>query len=128
MPDVVIFIRDLDGIISDKDQISTRKNYFSDNNSVVDKKGIYLLNIYELEALLLADINTLNSFFNTSLAKVPDVMAIDEPKEYLRSRCPKYTITQNAELCALLDFNTLEENCLYFKRFIVKFKKKTGIK
>ena len=44
-PDIIIFIRDLDGLKSNKHQLQLRKQYFTNFNSVVDKKGIYLLNI-----------------------------------------------------------------------------------
>ena len=55
-PDIVIFIRDLDGLAHEKDKIKKRKEYFSEFNSVVNKKGIFLLHIYEIEALILTDI------------------------------------------------------------------------
>jgi hypothetical protein len=64
-PSLVIFIRDLDALESDKKALECRKTYFREFNSVVDKVGIFLLNIFELEALILADIAVFNEYFDT---------------------------------------------------------------
>src|ERR1700752_4513467 len=63
-PEVVIFIRDLDGLKSETTKLNKRKEYFTEFNSVVDKKGIYLLHIYEIEALIFSDIETFNSEYS----------------------------------------------------------------
>lgn len=36
-PDIVIFIRDLDGLEHENDKITIRKKYFTKSNSVIDK-------------------------------------------------------------------------------------------
>src|SRR5438067_522805 len=59
-PDYVLLVRDLDGLEHHLDQINYRKTCFAELNSVIDKKGILLLNIFELEALLLTDIEVVN--------------------------------------------------------------------
>nr|MBA3987333.1 hypothetical protein [Flavobacteriales bacterium] len=66
-PDFVVFIRDLDGLETDIDQVDRRKAYFTEFNSVIDKKGIYLLNIFEIEALILADIEAFNDLYNCQI-------------------------------------------------------------
>ena len=48
-PDIVIFIRDLDGLKNNSTQVTLRKQYFTDFNSVVNRNGILLLHIYEIE-------------------------------------------------------------------------------
>ena len=44
-PNIVIFVRDLDAPRTDNIQLLKRKEYFTDFNSVVDRKGVMLLNI-----------------------------------------------------------------------------------
>lgn len=121
-PNIVIFIRDLDSILPNKSKLYERKNYFTNSNSVVDKKGIPLLHIYEIEALLLTDVDTFNNLYGTNLLEIQNVMLIEEPKEYLKKATNKYNESHNPDLFKLIDFNkTL--NCLYFEIFIKKFDK-----
>lgn len=121
-PDIVIFIRDLDSILPNKEKLYERKFYFTNSNSVVDKKGIPLLHIYEIEALILADINTFNKIYGTNLPEIQNVMTIPEPKEYLKLASKKYNESQNEDIFKLIDFNkTLD--CEYFSRFIKKLDK-----
>jgi len=115
-PDSVIFIRDLDGLKSNKHQLQIRKQYFTDFNSVVDKKGIYLLNIYEIEALILADIETFNSIYNTEIDAFEDVMEVVEPKEFLR-KAKGYIETHNSKIFDQLNFQQVL-TCSYFKDFV----------
>lgn len=125
-PNVIVFIRDLDSLYSNKGQLAIRKAYFSSNNSVVDHKGIYLLHVYEMEAMLLADIDYLNSYFDVKLSEVENVMNISEPKEYLLSNIKNYCISMNADILDGMDFNTVVAQCHYFKIFIRKFDKLLG--
>lgn len=121
-PDYVIFIRDLDSILPNKHKLDDRKEYFRTSNKRINGKGIFLLNIYEIEALILTDIATFNLKYNTKLLDIENVMSIHEPKEYLKKASKKYSESHNAAIFELLDFNkTL--NCQYFKQFINKFDK-----
>lgn len=125
-PDIVIFIRDLDSTWPNKNQYYKRQEYFSDSNSVVDKKGIFLLNIYEIEALILADIETFNSIYSTSIAPFPNVMIISEPKELLENSTKKYCISDNPEIFEKINFDNVL-NCIYFNNFIKKFNRKISV-
>ncbi len=124
-PDIVIFIRDLDALQNDVVQLEIRKQYFRDSNAVVNKKGIYLLNIFEIEALLLADIDCFNKVYDSNLLKVSDPMQIEEPKEYLklatRKRIYAYNESHNPDLFSHLNFDTLIADCKYFSNFINRF-------
>jgi len=121
-PEVIIFIRDLDTLKTDKKQLDLRKNYFADFNSVVDKKGIYLLNIWEIEALILADIKTFNKIYNTEIIDFEDVMLVKEPKEFLELKTKKeYKNSHNPEIFELLNFDNVMR-CKYFEEFISDFK------
>ena len=100
-----------------KAKLYERKAYFTSSNSVVDKKGIPLLHIYEIEALILTDVTNFNKIYGTDLHEVVDVMLIEEPKEYLKKASNKYSESHNATIFETIDFDkTL--NCRYFRRFI----------
>lgn len=121
-PDIVIFIRDLDGLENNKTQLNLRKEYFTNYNSIVDKKGMFLLHVYEIEALILTDINTFNTLYKTEITVDKDPMLISEPKEYLQSKCNKYKPSDNSYIFDNLDFEKLLD-CRYFSNFIKNFNK-----
>lgn len=123
-PDIVIFIRDADGTVKNKSAIRNRKKYFSDFNSVVNKKGIFLLNIFEIEALIIADIEAFNRFFNCELKYEGDPMEVEHPKEDLRNKCHRFNESFNPEIFRQLTFETVRKNCRYFHQFIIKFEKR----
>lgn len=116
-PDIVIFIRDLDSVLPNKIKLYERRNYFTNFNSVVNKKGIHLLHIYEIEALILSDIETFNKIYNTNIPKFIDVMKVNEPKEFLKKATSKYSESQNSDIFDKLDFNKVLD-CKYFGKFI----------
>lgn len=121
-PDIVIFIRDLDGLSHENDKTKIRKQYFTQSNSVVNKKGIFLLHIYEIEALVLSDITTFNKIYNTNVIFDTVPMELEEPKEFLRKQTKKYTESDNADIFKEISFDTVM-NCKYFEIFINKFDK-----
>jgi|RhiMetdeSRZDD1v2_1073273.scaffolds.fasta_scaffold12372_5 uncharacterized protein DUF4276 len=116
-PDYILFIRDLDGFEHHFELLNYRKTWFSDLKSVVDKKGILLLNIFELEALLLTDIEMINKYYDSSIEQIEDCMKIEQPKEFLSKRINKYLTGHNAELFSLLNYNIVTDKCRYFKKF-----------
>ncbi len=121
-PDIIIFIRDLDALENDVKQLEVRKQYFRDFNSVVDKKGIYLLNIFEIEALILADVDCFNKIYELNIAVVIDPMQVEQPKEFLKSESRKsakqFNESHNPDIFNLLNFDTVKANCKYFDAFI----------
>jgi hypothetical protein len=120
-PQYVLFIRDADGIITNKDKLRAAHNWFLSLNKVVQNKGLFLLNIYELEALVLADIETFNKLYGTSIKYPKDVMFKEEPKEFLMQKTEKnkksYKEADCPEIFEKLNYNTLLANCKYFKEF-----------
>ena len=121
-PDIVIFIRDLDSVLPDKRQLDLRKKYFTSSNKIVDNKGLYLLNIYEIEALILADIETFNMIYNCQIPEEKNPMGIKEPKELLRSISKDYNESENPYIFSKLNFENAS-NCKYFKVFINRLEK-----
>lgn len=121
-PDLVIFIRDLDALLNDKSKLDERKFYFTEFNSVVDKKGFYLLNIFEIEALILADIDSFNVLYQTNIDTFLDVMLIQQPKELLKNASKHYNESHNGAIFEKLEFDKVME-CKYFNDFIVELDK-----
>lgn len=122
-PDCVVFIRDLDGLKSDRDKLAQRKEYFANFRTVVDGKALYLLHIWEIEALILADIETFNEMFKCKGEVVKNPTMIKEPKELLKEISKgKYKETDNSKIFEKIRFDkTLR--CDYFAEFIAKFEK-----
>lgn len=126
-PDIVIFIRDLDALEDNKDAKDKRQEIFSYSNSIVNKNGIFLLNIFELEALILSDIEIFNVEYDCDVNNVTDPMNIREPKEFLITATKRSKVqfleTHNPEIFRKLRFDVVRQNCRYFDAFIKKFDK-----
>ena len=90
---------------------------------VIDKKGLFLLNIYELEALLLSDIKKVEEYYSVSVGKIEDCMKITDPKGYLYKSIKAYSTGDNKALFILLDYDQVVCNCRYFKKFVDDFEK-----
>jgi hypothetical protein len=124
-PDYVIFIRDLDALENDKKAKAKRRQTFTYSNGIVNKKGLHLLNIYEIEALILANIDVFNKQYGCKMDAFDDCMVIEMPKEVLiEASGYKFNESHNPDLFALLDFETVKQNCRYFALFIRKFESK----
>lgn len=123
-PDIVIFIRDLDSHENDKKKKQERQATFTYSNRIVNKTGIPLLNIYEIEALILADVEVFNNEYGCLLERPNDPMKVPDPKEVLiqatRTGKRRYNVSHNSDLFNLLNFNIVRANCRYFSAFIKK--------
>lgn len=121
-PDVIVVIRDLDALASDAAQFKIRRAYFARINEQVGGQALYLLHIYEFEALIAADIQTFNALYK-SVCKVPgDPTQLVDPKKLLQQathKSPKgaYHENHSAAICAKLDYAKLVRNCRYFREF-----------
>ncbi|CAI9678616.1 DUF4276 family protein [Elizabethkingia anophelis] len=125
-PDIVIFIRDLDGLWTKayRHQILKRKNYYNDfKGCTLIKKTVFLLNIWELETLILSDIAAFNKFYGCNAQFNDNPMFIKEPKEFLSKLHSKYSNSHNSKILEHADFESIYLNCDYFKVFIEKFEK-----
>jgi hypothetical protein len=122
-PDVVVFIRDLDALVTDKSQVRKRLEYFREFKTVVDRKAVYLLNIWEIEALILFDLDTFMAHYSCNCSYTGDPHDQEKPKEHLKVLHHKYNEVHNSELFAKIDHRLLMDNSIYFKRFIGDFNK-----
>lgn len=124
-PNIVIFIRDLDGLLSKeyRSQILQRQNYYKEfrGSTQIKDKTIFLLNIWEIEALILADINAFNKYYKCNIKFNENPMKIVEPKEFLKLSHKKYSESDNKDIFLYSDFDKIYNNCSYFKSFINEF-------
>ena len=123
-PDFILYIRDLDASIEDKIKITFRKKRFQKFKKVVDGKAIFMLNIYELEALILADFDTFkilnnneNWFFEAKNASITP-----EPDKIL-STFTAYDKGEARIIIPQLSFEKILENHIHFRNFILEFEK-----
>jgi len=116
-PDLIIFIRDLDAVLPNRPKKLERLLYFRKSNRQVKHIGIFLLHIYEIEALILSDVETFNEIYGAELEEFEDVMKVDQPKEVLMAASNKYSESDNAKIFKKLNLDKLL-GCQYFKDFI----------
>ncbi len=123
--DFVIYIHDLDGLPSDEKKIKIRENWFKIlDREGANRKGIFLLNIYELEALVLSDINAFNQLYSVNIAFKGNPMYQAEPKELLKEKTAKsprgkYKEADAANIFEQLDIEKIKNHRQY-KQFIAK--------
>jgi len=119
----VIYVRDLDALPSDENKIKARESWFTTfDKEAANGKGIFLLNIYELEALILADINTFNQLYSVSISFTGNPMYQAEPKELLKEKTAKSPRGKYREADAMDIFEQLDtekiKNHQQYKQFI----------
>jgi hypothetical protein len=118
----VIVVLDLDSHGQDAEALREKKAWFEKLNESFPQNGLLLLNVYELEALILADIETFNRLFRTSIKFKGDPMAQKDPKEYLvratRSYRRTFAVKDNPEVFSNLNIDQVKQKCRYFKEFI----------
>lgn len=87
-----------------------------------------LLNIWELEALIFADIDTFNKRYKVSHSFKGDPMRVKEPKEVLmritKKGAKQYKESHCPEIFSSLDIERIKANCKYFHTFITEFESK----
>lgn len=124
-PNLVIVIRDLDGLTTKGPKWRQRQAYFRKVASVVEHKSLPLLHIYEIEALICADITKFNSTYNCACTVPGDPTTLAEPKEWLMAATapgqPRYAEGHCAKLLAVVNYDMLLANCRYFAAFDQEF-------
>lgn len=124
----IIYIRDLDGLPTQQDLIIKKKSWFDNLNLITGKNNIFLLNIWELETLIFADIENFNKSYKTSLKCPGNPMHIADPKgrlkEATRKLNKKFEESHCPDIFNLLNLNTISNNCTFFKTFLTDFDKR----
>lgn len=126
-PAVVVFIRDLDALEDDKVALALKKSWFRKARKVVDDNGVFLLNIWELEALIWADlegVKQLKKFQHVEFKHFEDPMKISKPKEELQEH--KYDPSDCLEIFKVLRSNVVADRCRYYRKFLRDLHKQIG--
>jgi hypothetical protein len=121
--DVIVFVRDLDAFEDNREKKLERQTYFNESNKVIDGRGIFLLNIQTLEALIFSDIEQFNAFAKSELRFVDNPMKIDNPKRELKENS-SYSEGQCPEIFKHIRIDTVAQNCHYFREFLNEFEKR----
>lgn len=112
--DYLILMRDLDGLPSETKKINTRNDWFEKVEDGVSKKCVRFLIIYELEALMLADIATFNKLYKINYKSKGNPKFHKDPKGTLQKQTayPKKTYHEShaADIFQELDHQKLVEN------------------
>jgi hypothetical protein len=123
-PDFVVLIRDLDALESDTIQLSERLRRMYALAKAVTHNAVFLLCIFEMETLLIADLDPVNVKYGTTLVypsagdPVDPMLKID-PKGFLINNCG-YHQNDCPELFETIDFAKLL-NVKFFKDFVEHF-------
>ncbi len=112
--DGVIICRDLDGIITETAKIDARQKWFEViSNEVYTSKCLFFLVISELEALILADINTFSKWCGKNMM-IPfsgNPLYHQNPKAFLKEKSKgKYDESKAVEIFSLLDVSIVAKN------------------
>ena len=120
-PDLVVVTRDLDAPETDRQQRLKRLLFFRKINRGVEGKGIYLLNVQAMEALICADIAVFNARYQCICPVPTDPMTIHDPARFLKEATrpgqPSYGEGDCATLLAAVNYDTVLANCRYFAIF-----------
>ncbi|MEM6317725.1 MAG: DUF4276 family protein [Bacteroidota bacterium] len=112
--DYLILMRDLDGLPSEIDEIKKRNTWFNKIEKGVSKECVRFLIIYELEALILADIDSFNKIYQTKYQLKTSPKFQSEPKELLKKITfksqRKYKESDTPEIFQQLNFQNLYQN------------------
>ena len=103
--DNFIILHDLDGVLSETEKVRMMDEWFDKLNKAIDNIGIFYLVVAETEALLLADIETVNKRYSTKLKKYGNPMMVSDPKKELREKTEKSKSKYEPSHC-----NNLMEN------------------
>jgi len=129
-PDVVLFIKDADGIRTQADKIKDCHEWYKRYNKDVNCSHALLINIYELEALIFADIEAFNKEYKTNIKGGMDVTLLSEPKEKLiqaiknnctckdKCTCKLYHPNNAAKIFEKMNVGIVRRNCNYFDTFM----------
>lgn len=125
---VVVFIRDLDAFRSQEDKLKERLLWFKELDAIAKNRGVLLLNIWELEALIFGDMETFNKVHGIKYAFKKDPTFVERPKERLkqitRHTQNPYRESHCPDLFKKLSIDKIEQKCSCFKEFIKELEAK----
>lgn len=124
--DFLIFIRDLDGFDTNTEKKNIYERWFTSLKKY--SRDMLLLNIWELETLILGDIDTFNKIYSSSLKQPGNPMIISNPKELLSSGTSKskrkYSVSDCPEIFDKLLINSVRARCNFFENFLISLEER----
>ncbi|MBI3512244.1 MAG: hypothetical protein HY064_16410 [Bacteroidetes bacterium] len=127
-PDFVVLIRDSDALETEHKKISDCLTKMYSLGNAVTQNAVFLLCIFEMETLLLADLEPINKKFginlvypNSNLDPI-DPMHKSDPKGFLKSLCG-YQQSDCPDLFKTIDFNKIK-SVRFFSEFVALFEKR----
>ncbi len=127
LPDYVIVIMDADLTIHDEEKIQKKKDKFYRNFETLScKNKLLLMNVYELEALIVADIDSCNKYYKSNITYSGNVMYLNDPKKFLMDKTLKgkqYHVSHCPDLFKTLQFDTIIKNVPISKSSLLKSKR-----
>jgi len=130
--DFIIYMRDLDGLPSEQEKIDELENWF--RQVKVDDAGFLFILIFELEALILADIATFNQLYKVKISLKANPLHKSKPKEFLKEQTAKtnkkYHESHAGEIFEASNFDEITSNHKgerSFQYFIQELDEKLGL-
>lgn len=129
--DFILFFRDLDGLPSEEEKMQEKQQWY--NEVKIDESGLFFITIFEIEALILADIQTFNLLYNTNIILKTTPLFQKEPKEFLKQQTfknkKKYQESHVTDIFQRLVLETIFENHAHqehpcFQSFILELDEK----
>ncbi|MEQ9466269.1 MAG: DUF4276 family protein [Ekhidna sp.] len=120
----VILIRDLDGLSSETWKLNAKKEWHRKCQSCSQIKKYLLLNIYELEALILGDVDFFNKKYGCRIKIDGKPSSIKKPKDLLisktRNTTKRYRVAHNPEIFEKINFSKVLKVSSELKEVIEK--------
>ena len=128
--DVVVIAIDLDGLPFDEKKIKAKLDWYENFKKITSLKNELFLMIYELESLILADIETFNLLYKSKIVFKGNPLFQANPKEFLiektRNLPKRYNESSSPEIFNALDFHKVFNNHtgeISFQSFIINLQK-----
>ena len=120
-PDLVIIFRDLDGPADDRAKRREREVLFEEMNALVEHKGLLLLHVYTIEALLIAHVEVFQKKYGWQCRVPANPTTIPKPAQFLRDASRNSNRRYEKALCPdmmeQVAYDFLVSRCGYFRDF-----------
>jgi Domain of unknown function (DUF4276) len=123
--DFVLIIRDLDGLPTQTDLLEKKQDLFQKYQEKLNGIGIFMLNIFELEALILSDLTNFNKRFKTKFSFQGNPAYQNDPKGLLKSKSDtKYQESDAIDLFKSINIVEIRKKHSFFNDFCIEFEQK----
>ena len=122
-PDLVIIFRDLDGPANDRAKRQKREALFEEMNALVEHKGLLLLHVHTIEALLIAHVEVFQKKYGWQCRVPANPTTIPNPAQFLRdashnrNSTRRYDKVSCPDMMELVAYDFLVSRCGYFRDF-----------